>query len=179
MAAASVRAGSGGASAGPSSSTKAIEGGSGGFSGGSDEGIINKQRNAVRCSASESTTIQPSVGGRCTRLASRWRLLSIDWTGYSDHRSRNPGKRSSQSASVDRPSCWRIERTAFLKSASRQTSCRRNQFARCHGLASPQVLQDGSRSMLAPCRQSRTHRSTSSRFGQAGPAGRVPVVRRR
>jgi hypothetical protein len=46
-------------------------------------GIISKNRNNVRCSASESKTGQPSVLRRCTRTAIRWPLLSIDRIGLS------------------------------------------------------------------------------------------------
>jgi hypothetical protein len=51
--------------------------------GGCVGGIISKDRNNVRCSASESKTGQPSVSRRCTRTAIRWLLLSIDRTGLS------------------------------------------------------------------------------------------------
>jgi hypothetical protein len=51
--------------------------------GGCVGGIISKNKNNVRCSASESKTGQPSVSRRCTRTAIRWLLLSIDRTGLS------------------------------------------------------------------------------------------------
>jgi hypothetical protein len=57
--------------------------GSAALVGGCVGGIISKDSNNVRCSASESQTGQPSVPRRCTRAAIRWLLLSIDRTGLS------------------------------------------------------------------------------------------------
>jgi hypothetical protein len=45
-------------------------------------GIISKNSNNVRCSASESKTGQPNASRRYARITVRW-LLSIDQTGLS------------------------------------------------------------------------------------------------
>jgi hypothetical protein len=71
------------ASAGPSPIITSTVSGSDALVGGCVGGIISKDRNNVRCSASESKTGQPSVSRRCTRTAIRWLLLSIDRTGLS------------------------------------------------------------------------------------------------
>ena len=69
--------------AGPSSMTISTESGPDALAGGCVVGKISKDRNNVRCSASESKASQPSVSRRCTRIPSRWLLLSIDRTGPS------------------------------------------------------------------------------------------------
>ncbi len=69
------------ASAGPSPTTKSTVSGSDALVGGGAAGIIRNDRNNVRCSASETKIGQPSISRRCTRIAIRWLLLSIDRTG--------------------------------------------------------------------------------------------------
>lgn len=63
--------------------TTSTESGPDASAGGCIVGKISKDRNNVRCSASESKASQPSVSRRCTRTASCWLLLSIDWAGLS------------------------------------------------------------------------------------------------
>ena len=63
--------------------TTSTESGPDAPAGGCIVGKISKDRNNVRCSASESKASQPSVSRRCTRTVSRWLLLSIDRTGLS------------------------------------------------------------------------------------------------